>query len=137
MACLQVQLLTSLIFQCQASKRDTLLCGAHCLFWFITLTLFPPPSVNYYFGNSQTCACFICGTQPDLLCQAHQPSYMLLSLLAEPTYDTFVRFRGLRCVHSHQVVVLVTQAHDKSIEWLHRIRFKMQLSYFVRETLFY
>lgn len=48
---------------------------------------------------------FIRGTQPDLSSQAQNPSHMLLSLLAEPTQDIFLRFRGLHCVDPHQVVV--------------------------------
>lgn len=48
---------------------------------------------------------FIRGTQPDLSSQAQNPSHMLLSLLAEPKQDIFLRFRGLHCVDPHQVVV--------------------------------
>lgn len=85
----------------------------------------PPPSLNYYFGNSWRQTRFIRGTQPDLLSQAQNPSHMLQSLLAEPTQDIFLRFRGLRCVDPHQVVVACfAQDSCKSIKAMHRVGFK-------------
>lgn len=84
------------------------------VYYFNPFSPSPPPSANYFFRNSRTHARFICGTQLDLLSQAHQPSHMLLSLLAESTHDTFVRFRRLHCVHSHRVVMLLHRIPTKA-----------------------